>query len=79
MDSLDITIALIAPTIAVLIFVITTYAQILQRLVKVETNSKMLIQWVACLNGDMSSEKEVQDFLKKLKKVAKKNILDEDL
>lgn len=35
---------------------------------KVETNVTLLLQWVACLNGDMSTKKEFRDFLKKLKK-----------
>ena len=40
---------------------------------KVETNVKLLLQWVACLNGNMSTEKEFKDFMKKLKEVNKEN------
>lgn len=71
MDSLDITIALIAPTIAVLIFVITTYAQILQRMSKVEANVNFMLKWIAALNGEMNDKKEFKDFLEQLKEVAR--------
>jgi hypothetical protein len=40
---------------------------------KVETNVKLLLQGVACLNGNMSTEKEFKVFMKKLKEVNKEN------
>lgn len=51
----------------ILFFLILSF-QLLQRMTKVETNVTLLLQWVACLNGNMGTEKEFRDFLKKLKK-----------
>lgn len=67
MESIELLIMALSPTIVMLIFV----AQVLQRLAKVETNVTILLQWVACLNGEMSDKKEFKDFLKQLKEVAK--------
>jgi len=67
MESIELLIMALSPTIVMLIFV----AQVLQRLAKVETNVTILLQWVACLNGEMSDKKEFKDFLEQLKEVAK--------
>lgn len=75
METTEILIAVIGPTIVILIFTAKMYFEILQRITKVETNVEMLIKWVACLNGEMSTEKEFKDFLKKLKAVNKQNCL----
>lgn len=37
------------------------------RIIRVETKVDLLLEWVACLNGEVSNEK----FLKKLKRVTK--------
>ena len=67
MESIELLIMALSPTFVMLIFV----SQVLQRLAKVETNVTILLQWVACLNGEMSDKKEFKDFLKQLKEVAK--------
>jgi hypothetical protein len=59
--------AIMSPVLALILYFITLCFQILQRMRKVETNVKLLLQWVACLNGNMRTEKEFKDFLKKLK------------
>lgn len=65
--------AIMSPVIALILYFLTLCFQILQRMTKVETNVKLLLQWVACLNGNMSTEKEFKDFMKKLKEVNKEN------
>jgi hypothetical protein len=65
--------AIMSPVLALILYFITLFFQILQRMRKVETNVKLLLQWVACLNGNMSTEKEFKDFMKKLKEVNKEN------
>lgn len=73
METIEMLIAILGPTIVILIFTAKMYFEILQRLTAVETNVTMLISWVACLNGEMSNEKEFHDFLKKLKEVNREN------
>jgi|GEM_PF-3468218 len=73
MTDLEMLFAIIGPSIAIIIFFLTLTFQLLQRITKVETNVTLLLQWVACLNGNMSTEKEFRDFLKKLKKVNQEN------
>ena len=75
MTELDIILTIIAPAIAICLFFLTLCFSMLQRMTKVETNVSLLLQWVACLNGNMSTEKEFKDFLKRLKKVNKENCL----
>jgi hypothetical protein len=65
--------AIMSPVLALILYFLTLCFQILQRMTKVETNVKLLLQWVACLNGNMSTEKEFKDFMKKLKEVNKEN------
>lgn len=73
MTELEMLIAVLAPAVAIILFLLGLTFSVLQRITKVETNVKLLLQWVACLNGNMSTEKEFNDFLKKLKKVTKEN------
>lgn len=73
MTELEMLIAILAPAVAIILFFLTLTFQLLQRMTKVETNVTLLLQWVACLNGNMSTEKEFKDFLKKLKKVNQEN------
>lgn len=77
MTELEMLIAILAPDVAIIIFLLGLTFSILQRLTKVETNVTLLLQQgVACLNGNMSTEKEFRDFLKKLKKVNQENCVD---
>lgn len=71
MELMEIVIAVSAPTIALSIFLITMLVNITSRLTKLETNMNLLLQWVACLNGEMSDKKEYKQFLKKLERVTK--------
>lgn len=73
MTELEIVLAIVAPSVALILYFLTLCLQMLQRMTRVETNVKLLLQWVACLNGDMSTEKEFKTFLKKLKEVNKEN------
>ena len=73
MTELEIMLTIMAPAIALILYFLTLCFQILQRMSKVETNVSLLLQWVACLNGNMSTEKEFKDFLKKLKEVNREN------
>jgi len=73
MTELEMLIAILAPAVAIILFLLGLTFSILQRMTKVETNVTLLLQWVACLNGNMSTEKEFRDFLKKLKKVNQEN------
>jgi cell division protein FtsX len=73
MTELEMLIAILAPAVAIILFLLGLTFQVLQRMTKVETNVTLLLQWVACLNGNMSTEKEFKDFLKKLKKVNQEN------
>lgn len=75
METIEALIAILGPTIVILIFTAKMYFEILQRLTKVETNVSMLISWVACLNGEMSDEKDFKKFLAKLKEVNKQNCM----
>ncbi len=54
----------------------TELSEIKEDAAKSQTNINLLLQWVACLNGEMSNEKEFKEFLKKLKAVNKKNCMD---
>lgn len=69
-------IGIAAPFIALFIFLAKLFIDLNTRMATVETNVKLLLQWVACLNGDMKTEKEFQSFLKKLKQVNKDNLCD---
>lgn len=71
MTTLEIMVTVIAPVIALSIFLITMLVNITSRLTKLETNMNLLLQWVACLNGEMSDKKEYKQFLKKLERVTK--------
>lgn len=73
MTELEILIAIMAPAVAMIIFFLGLTFSVLQRMTRVETNVKLLLQWVACLNGNMSNEEEFKTFLKKLKQVNKEN------
>jgi len=73
MSELEMIIAILGPSVAIIIFLLGLTFSVLQRMTKVETNVTLLLQWVACLNGNMSTEKEFKDFLKKLKKVNQEN------
>lgn len=73
MTELEVIIAVLAPAVAIILFLLGLTFSVLQRITKVETNVSLLLQWVACLNGNMSTEKEFKDFLKKLKKVNQEN------
>lgn len=73
MTELEMLIAVLAPAVAIILFLLGLTFSVLQRITKVETNVNLLLQWVACLNGNMSTEKEFNEFLKKLKKVTKEN------
>ena len=79
---MEIDIALIASLITVGAILAGLFANILQRLtrietcvdpgdgdriIRVETKVDLLLEWVACLNGEVSNEK----FLKKLRRVTK--------
>ncbi len=79
---MEIDIALIACLITVGAILAGLFANILQRLtrietcvdpddgdriIRVETKVDLLLEWVACLNGEVSNEK----FLKKLRRVTK--------
>ena len=79
---MEIDIALIASLITVGAIIAGLFANILQRLtrietcvdpddgdriIRVETKVDLLLEWVACLNGEVSNEK----FLKKLRRVTK--------
>jgi len=75
-ELLGLLLGLLTPLIALLIFLAKFFINLNTRMATVETNVKLLLQWVACLNGDMKSEKEFQNFLKKLKKVNKENLCD---
>ena len=74
--------AILTPTITIFIF----FSGILQRLAKVEecinpedakaiakldTKMDFVLRWIAALNGEMRNDKDFEDFLKELKKVAK--------
>lgn len=86
MDGLELIIALVAPALTIFIFIIATYAQILQRLTKVEecvnpktgesitrleTKVDFMLKWIAALNGEMRNDKDFKEFLEQLKEVAK--------
>jgi len=73
MSELEMLFAILAPAVAIILFLLGLTFSVLQRITKVETNVSLLLQWVACLNGNMSTEKEFRDFLKKLKQVNKEN------
>lgn len=73
MTTIEIILALLSPLIVLLIYLIRLLIDMTSRMATVETNVKLLLQWVACLNGEMSSEKEFKTFLKKLKRVNKEN------
>ena len=75
MTELEIILAIVAPVVALILYFLTLCFQILQRTTKVETNVNLLLQWVACLNGEMSTQKEFKEFLEKLKEVNKENCL----
>lgn len=79
---MEIDIALIACLITVGVILAGLFANILQRLtrietcvdpddgdrvIRLETKVDLLLEWVACLNGEVSNEK----FLKKLRRVTK--------
>jgi hypothetical protein len=72
MELIEIVLAITAPTIALSIFLITMLINITSRLTALETNMDLLLQWVACLNGEMSDKKEYKQFLKKLERVTQK-------
>ena len=76
METIELTLAIITPALVLMIFITKLLWDLIQRTTKVETNVSMLITWVACLNGDMTTEKEFQTFLKKLKKVNKETFQD---
>jgi hypothetical protein len=71
MTTLEIIVAIIAPLVALSIFLITMLINITTRLAKLETNMNLMLQWVACLNGEISDKTEYKKFLKKLKRVSK--------
>ncbi len=75
MTEIEILLTIMAPALALILFFLTLCFSMLQRMTKVETNVSLLLQWVACLNGNMSTEKEFKDFLKRLKKVNKENCM----
>lgn len=78
MTTLEIMVTVIAPVIALSIFLITMLVNITSRLTKLETNMNLLLQWVACLNGEMSDKKEYKQFLKKLERVTKEKFGNEN-
>ena len=71
MTTLELIVAIIAPLVALSIFLITMLINITTRLAKLETNMNLMLQWVACLNGEISDKTEYKKFLKKLKRVSK--------
>ncbi len=52
--------AIMSPILALILYFLTLCFQIFQRMTKVETNVKLLLQGVACLNGNMSTEKNLK-------------------
>lgn len=71
MQTIELMVAILAPTITLCIFLIIQLVSITSRLTKLETNSDLLLKWVACLNGEVSNKKEYKEFLVKLEKVTK--------
>jgi hypothetical protein len=71
MTTLELIVTIIAPLVALSIFLITLLVNITSRLTKLETSMDLLLQWVACLNGEISDKKEYKKFLKKLERVSK--------
>jgi hypothetical protein len=71
MEALEIILAVIAPLIALFIFIATLMLNIVQRMSKVETNVNFMLKWIAALNGEMNDKKEFKDFLEQLKEVAR--------
>lgn len=69
MGTLELLVVTLAPTIAILLYTVSTLVTITSRLTALETNTNLLLKWVACLNGEMSDKKEFKDFLEKLKQV----------
>ncbi|ADZ10216.1 hypothetical protein Metbo_1997 [Methanobacterium lacus] len=55
MTELEMLIAILAPAVAIILFLLGLTFQVLQRITKVETNVSLLLQGVACLNGNMST------------------------
>lgn len=71
METLEIILAVIAPLIALFIFIATLMLNMVQRMSKVETNVNFMIKWIAALNGEMRNDKDFEKFLEQLKEVAK--------
>jgi len=71
METIEIIIAVMAPLIALFIYIASLMLNIVQRMSKVETNVNFMIKWIAALNGEMNGKKEFEEFLEKLKEVAK--------
>ena len=76
METIELLVAILAPTITLSIFLTLQLVSITSRLTKLETNMDLLLQWVACLNGEMSDKKEYKQFLKKLERVTQKKFTD---
>ena len=76
-SSLEIIVALVAPTVAILLYLISLLIKITTRLTALETNMDLMLQWVACLNGEISDKTEYRKFLKKLKRVSREKFGDE--
>lgn len=71
MTTLEILLAVIAPAVAILIYLVSLLVTITTRLTALETNMDLMLQWVACLNGEISDKTEYRKFLKKLKRVSR--------
>jgi hypothetical protein len=69
LDISTLVVVIVPAAVALGIYVINALINLNERLAKVETNIGLLLDWVKCLNGEMSTKKEYTDFMKKLKKV----------
>jgi hypothetical protein len=70
---ISILIGILAIAISLVIVLVRTIIHILERLIKVETNVNIVVDWVKCLNGELSTTKEYNAFNKRLKDAGTKN------
>jgi hypothetical protein len=72
MELIEILIGGLGAAVVIGIYLVNLLLNITNRLTALETNTDVLLKWIACLNGELSDKKEYKSFLKELEELTRK-------